>query len=227
MNIYFLVEGKRTERKLYPSWIKIKLPYLKQVFLPSEATNNCFYLISGEGYPSILQDHLCNAIIDVERYQNFNFLVIILDADEVPFNERVKEVKEAVSRCNISLTNTKLRIIVQNRCIETWLLGNRRIFTRTAQNQPLINYIQFYNVDNNDPEKMPVCPSFNTHSQFHASYLKEIFRERNIIYSKRNPGHAAEKTYFDQLEKRTVDNHDHLLSFKVFLNLVDEFNSIC
>ncbi len=31
MNIYFLVEGKRTERKVYPAWLSYILPELKQV----------------------------------------------------------------------------------------------------------------------------------------------------------------------------------------------------
>lgn len=31
MNIYFLVEGKRTERKVYPAWLAYLLPELQQV----------------------------------------------------------------------------------------------------------------------------------------------------------------------------------------------------
>lgn len=31
MNLYFLVEGKRTERKVYPAWLAYLLPELKQV----------------------------------------------------------------------------------------------------------------------------------------------------------------------------------------------------
>lgn len=31
MNIYFLVEGKRTERKVYPAWLAYLLPELQRV----------------------------------------------------------------------------------------------------------------------------------------------------------------------------------------------------
>lgn len=49
MNVYFLVEGKRCERKLYPMWLTVVAPHLQRVESPSHATDNSFYLISGEG----------------------------------------------------------------------------------------------------------------------------------------------------------------------------------
>lgn len=57
MNLYFLVEGV-TERKLYPKWINYLLPSLTRVFSPDEAEQNNYYLISGGGFPSLLDEIL-------------------------------------------------------------------------------------------------------------------------------------------------------------------------
>ena len=54
MNLYFLVEGKRTENKVYPAWLKHLLPELQQVKNFDEVDKNNFYLFSANGYPSII-----------------------------------------------------------------------------------------------------------------------------------------------------------------------------
>ena len=64
MNVYFLVEGK-TERKVYPKWLSYFLPYLSRVNYPEDAKKNNYYLISGGGYPSILDNHLVDSIRDI------------------------------------------------------------------------------------------------------------------------------------------------------------------
>lgn len=64
MNLYFMVEGI-TERKVYPQWISYLLPHLSRVNQASDARENNYYLISGGGFPSILNDHLANSIEEV------------------------------------------------------------------------------------------------------------------------------------------------------------------
>ncbi|MDV2999865.1 MAG: hypothetical protein N5P05_001471 [Chroococcopsis gigantea SAG 12.99] len=51
MNIYFLVEGNSTERKIYPKWLEYLIPELMRVDYHDQVDNNNYYLISGEGYP--------------------------------------------------------------------------------------------------------------------------------------------------------------------------------
>jgi hypothetical protein len=48
MNLYFLVEGKRTEKKVYPAWLAHLLPELQRVQNYDQVNQNNYYLFSGE-----------------------------------------------------------------------------------------------------------------------------------------------------------------------------------
>jgi hypothetical protein len=223
MNVYFLVEGRRCERKLYPSWLSVEVPHLRRIDAPRDASENTYFLISGEGYPSILHNHLPNAMRDVEDVGVFDFLVIVLDADDVPAEERVQEALTAAQESGVTLTKATLEVVVQNRCIETWLLGNKRMFSRHPQDADLVRYSSYYNVQADDPELMPVYPGFNTHAQFHCEYLKCLFRERRLAYTKTRPGHAADKSFLEQLKRRVTESPGHLSTFSRFLALCRRF----
>ena len=186
MNLYFLVEGKQTERKVYPKWLSILSPQLTQITFAKDVTKNNFYLISGEGYPSLLH-HLKNAVEEVNEIGNYDFLIVCLDAEETSIEERKATIIDFLKRENLQLKQGKLIIIVQNPCFETWFLGNRKIFKRNPQSTVLQRLIQFYNVQTNDPELMSSRNKEQTKAQFHHDYLKEIFTERNITYTKKNP----------------------------------------
>jgi len=221
MNVYFLVEGKRCERKLYPSWLAYAVPHLRRVSALSQVVADNYFLVSGEGYPSILGDHLPNAIKDVETVGVFDYLVVVLDAEEQSVAERRGEVQRAVQRSRTRLRSARLEILVQNRCLETWLLGNRRMFVRQAGSQELRRYIAHYDVHVHDPEQMPAFQGFSTHAQFHLAYLKAIFGERSMVYSKNNPGHAADASYFEQLRHRVQECPGHLATFASFVSLCE------
>ncbi len=215
MNVYFLVEGRRCERKLYPSWLSYAAPRLKRVYNPFHADTNSYYLISAEGYPSILRDHLPNAVRDIEKSKQFDLLVVVLDADELSVEERRNEARESAA----GLVSARLAVVVQNRCIETWLLGNRKLIKRNPQCKTLRNYLNHYDAAPRDPERMPVCTGFNTHSQFHFDYLRLAFRERGLAYTKARPGEAGEQHYFEELKRRVVDSPGDLATFADFVRL--------
>jgi hypothetical protein len=59
---------------------------------------------------------------------------------------------------------------------------------------------------------------FNTHAQFHEAYLKELFRAKNINYSKKNPGDVMKLYYLEQLLARIQEKNHHLPSFQSFIN---------
>ena len=65
MNIYFLVEGKRTEMKVYPKWLSHLVPNLKRVDAYQNVESNNYYIFSGNGFPSLLDNHLRNCIEDI------------------------------------------------------------------------------------------------------------------------------------------------------------------
>lgn len=219
MNVYFLVEGKRTERKVYPAWLGYLLPELRRVERLHDAVQNNYYLISGEGYPSLLDDHLPNAVEDVNRDDRYTHLIVCLDADELTVADRRAEVLDCMKRPASRLKHkAELIVVVQNRCIETWFLGNRKIVTRAPQSQALRKYIDFFDVSQEDPEQMGTFQGFTTHARFHGRYLEEIFSERGIRYNKTRPGHVLEKPYLDELISRVQQQNRHLLTFQHFLD---------
>ena len=53
---------------------------------------------------------------------------------------------------------------------------------------------------------------FTTKAQLHHQYLRDMFRERNIRFSKNNPREICLKTYLDRLIERYEDT-GHIESF--------------
>lgn len=218
MNIYFIVEGEHTETKVYPKWLEHLLPSFQRVHTASQATSNNYYLFSGKGYDRLLGTVLDNSIDDIILTNNFDYLVICVDADNRTVEETISEVQTIISNIPSQLpSHTSLKIIVQNKCIETWFLGNRRIWTRNPQSKQLREYIEFYNVYELNPEDMGQINDTDTVSEFHYNYLKEILNEKGIKYTKNNPNHVKEKHYLDQLIKRQEETN-HLQSFKTLID---------
>ena len=227
MNIYFLVEGNSTEKKIYPKWLEYIIPELKRVKYHDEVIKNNYYLISGEGYPAILYDGLDNAIDKIRETNKYDYLVICVDVDEETVDERVSYIENIIQNKNINLGNTELIIIMQNRCIETWLLGNQKIFdSRQPKESPLLEYVNYYDVSQCDPELMGDY-NMRNHAEFHCEYLKEIFRARNIFYTKKNPGDAQKEYYLDEIQKRIQNNPNHLKTFQNFLNFCQMIKQKC
>ncbi|MBD2293454.1 hypothetical protein H6G06_08125 [Anabaena sphaerica FACHB-251] len=121
--------------------------------------------------------------------------------------------------------NIELVIIIQNRCLETWFLGNRKIYTRNPHDNPLLEYTRYYDVSIDCPELMGQYQNFNTHAQFHEAYLKELFRAKNINYSKRNPGDVIKLFYLEQLLDRIEYENTHLPTFSKFIEFCNMIKS--
>ena len=116
MNLYFLVEGI-TERKILPKWLNELLPNFTQVDSPSDSTNLNYYLITGGGLPRLLDEELPEAAANIIAAGNYDYLIIILDADELTAAERAIEVQDAFITHNIHLGHCQTEVIVQNRCL--------------------------------------------------------------------------------------------------------------
>lgn len=222
MNLYFLVEGRRTEKKVYPKWLSYLLPKLIRVNSYDAVNQNNYYLISAEGYPSIIYDSLPASIEDINSSGKYDYFVVCLDADESTVDERKKEIYDFIDSEKLELNKAKMAIIIQNRCFETWFLGHRKIYTRNPQ-KDLLEYTRYYDISVDDPELMGKGDR-ETHASFHLAYLKALFESKNITYSKRNPGDVLKKFYLDELLKRIEDRPQHLRSFGKFRELCEEIN---
>ncbi|MGE4285275.1 MAG: hypothetical protein AB7F23_01515 [Phycisphaerae bacterium] len=235
MNLYILVEGKCTEFKLYPAWLSRLVPKLRRVYSFDEVRTNNYYLVSGYGIPSLIKNHLPNAILDVGgMHKKYDYLVVVLDAEELTVEERRKEVEQVVEKHRPIMRDVKLKIIVQNRCIETWLLGNREMFPPAPMREKLREYLAYYDVNENNPEHLPNLydytlpepePVFSTTARFHTDYLQEVFRERGIAYSKRNPRYAAHEKFLKGLMRRIEYELGDLDSFRDFVDFCAMINN--
>ena len=211
MNLYMLVEGKRTEKKIYPEWLHHTVPHLVRVYRPEDAITNNFYIISGNGYPSILT-HTQQAVETINSLGGlYDHFAVIVDCEDVDIESRREEISDIISSNRIN-SNVNTFIIIQNCCIETWLLGNRKFIQPNPTLPELINCVNYYNVRLNDPEDMnkPEWHSGTTAS-FHDYYLDKIFKGRtggHMVYNKNSPGEATKRHYLNSLVKRyTTDSH--------------------
>ncbi len=225
MKIYFLVEGRRTEPRIYPFWLSYLLPELIRLKRFDESCLNGYFLFSGFGYPHLLDEIMPNSIGDINKSGDYDYFVVVIDAEELSVEERIEEVNLFIEKKDLFLGKTNVVIIIQNRCIETWLLGNRKIISSQPEDETLREYLGFYNVKELDPEALGKYYDFETHAQFHEIYLKKLFLEKGLSYSKKHPRHAKDDTYLIQLIKRIEDRPDHLNSFRNFVDFCIEIKN--
>ncbi|CAK8713667.1 DUF4276 domain-containing protein [Candidatus Electrothrix aarhusensis] len=216
MNLYFLVEGK-TERKVYPKWLAHLAPQLEQVNFPCEATDNNYFLISGGGFPSILDNHLKDSVSDINNSGNFDYLVLLIDTDDVSAAEKIEEVKEFVRSNDIIFNDCEFIILPQVVCMETWFLGNPRIYSKNPSSAECSAFSKHYDVARNDPEKMrQPQESCGSIGDYHFQYLKAMLRGKNIRYSKKNPQEVTKPYYIEALRNRIELDQNCLSSMRNF-----------
>lgn len=222
MNIYFLVEGKRTEMKVYPKWLSYLVPELQKVQWHYQVVKNNYCMFTGDGFPSLLYTQLKNSIEDVNTSDCFDYFVICLDADEQDIEACKQEILDFMVKENIRLNaKTEFEIIVQNKCLETWFLANPKIFKQNPNSSFLRECVQFYNVKKYDPELMGKLPDFEAStSVFHSSYLQELLAERNVTYSKKNPQSVIEEYFLRELIVRNQKTN-HIQSFRHFVQFCE------
>ncbi len=221
MNLYFLLEGKQTEPQLYRQWLAHALPELRKVRYASELTEDGFVLRSAGGCPRILE-RIRDSVEEVEsagvRLDQF---FVCLDAEEETYHERYATVARHLQKLNPSFS---FAVIVQNCCIETWLLGNRSLLKPPPKTDELRELRAYYDVSQEDPEKMPTRPDYATRALFHQDYLKSILRDLNtgraravIRGTKSRVGYFGQPSHLNALVERR-DETKHLASFGHLLN---------
>jgi hypothetical protein len=102
LNIYFLVEGI-TELKVYPQWLSHLVPTLSRVDKAQDASINNYYLISGRGYPRLLDVELVNSVAEINELANYDYLVLAIDSDDISEQEKINEVYQFIKDNNIVL----------------------------------------------------------------------------------------------------------------------------
>jgi len=241
VNLLFLVEGKRTEPKIYKSWLSHLFPYLNFVVKPEDMTNNSCRIISGNGYPNMVSSPKKSAgisrleacLLDIKNYRNVDSFFICVDSEEETYQDRFEEINSRLEYLKTQIRidqsqETKFHIIIQHCCIETWALGNAEIPNQyTSQNSSVdFSVLQsHYDILINDPELMTCPPSHPSTKQcFHHTYLREYLKEFGLFYSKTRPKSIVEKKYLDALIKRCTSTN-HLSSLKYLLDIWEQMRN--
>ncbi|MBZ0131100.1 MAG: hypothetical protein K8F53_00650 [Rhodocyclaceae bacterium] len=216
MNIYVLVEGDVTEKKVYETWIRYVNPTLTPVAHPADVAANNYVIVSGQGYPQYLQ-RLKNALADVRNNPTFDRLVIAVDSEDKSYQEKFDQINDVVKRSRVK---KDVRIVIQHFCFETWALGNTKVMRQVPVDNELKKFKVIFDVRSDDPELLPdhLADELNR-SQFAYQYLRRILIDRSpkLRYSKSDPGCVIQKQYFDQVATR-LNRTGHIASFQYFLD---------
>lgn len=250
MRLYIVTEGL-FESYLYPKWLKILLPEYKHIKNIKEVVdfNNCYYMFSSKGYsagynqmgiPSVYNT-IINGLKDIYNYSVFDMLIYLGDSENLPCatpeeciakrkNIIYDYIKQNASNELISLAYSKLKLIIQHNCIETWLLGNKKQVSQNIDNE-LKKLINIYNVKYQDPELMTLkyIPAdmqvdFTTIPQYHKYYLRKLVNnvtngQINIKNIKNSYSYFSNINYLNALINRYKDNV-HIKSFGYFIDFL-------
>lgn len=220
MNVYVLVEGARTEKAIYKAWLSHCLPSVQPVARLEDLQGNGLFILSGKGYPSY-RDHLKRSLEDIAAHGAIDWFLVCVDSEEMSLEEKRAELHSLLSE---GPPFAQTRLIIQCCCIETWLLAHAKVFKRNPQDQKLRTYIEHHDVSRDDPEHMPGHPEWSTRAQFHADYLKRIFRERCLDYTKERPGIVCELDYLQMLVKRHTQTR-HIASMGILVSTLKEMGA--
>lgn len=218
MNLYFLVEGAQTEKQVYRAWVEHLLPQLHPVQTPEEILADHFCIISGGGMPQTFQE-IQAAFKHVRDNPAIDHLFICVDAENEPLEAVLAEIEEEARKQEVATAarngnpTFSFHVIVQHCCIETWFLGNRRIVRRNPESERLRRLKTSYDVSVDDPELMACGDGHSRRAAFHLEYLREVFREQGLTYSKKKPGDVLQRHYLDALRER-CDETLHLRSLE-------------
>jgi hypothetical protein len=219
VSLYVVVEGRKTEPKIYGAWLPLLIPGLARVARIEDAGDHHLHIVAGRGYPAYL-DPIRAAVEDLRLPgSRFTHLLVCADAEELTLEERHAQIERVIVDAGCPVPHT---VIVADCCMETWLLGNRRLVRRNPQSHELRAYLEHYDVISEDPEAIPAHPAHRTRAQLCVHYLRAVFRERKLSHSKRDPGDAIKESYLDALKARASpppDGPGHLTSFARLLEL--------
>ena len=229
MNIYLVVEGKKSEDKVYPAWVKFINPALEFTRTLDAVKSNAVYIFSGEGYPAylnIIKDAAKDMALITDKTTGqslFHRLVVAIDAEEMTTSDKVSEIMGCICAVTGGAHDFDCKVIVHDFCLETWFLANDRLY-KNAKQSMTSQFRSHYDVATLDPEGLflPLDSRCRTRAQYAFRYLKASISDRwsKQVYSKRNPGAVLHEKYFKAVKKR-YDETGHIQSIRM---LFDAFN---
>lgn len=226
MNAYIVVEGEKTEMTVYPAWFSIIAPNMQRIDDAFSLTNDSYYLFCGYGIPHIYQ-HVVNSVKDINEINSrggstYDYLIVCLDTEEETRTDIENTLNEYLEKEGIHPEGFQIVVFEHKVCMETWFLGNRRLFKDNPNDANMVEYLRHYNVKKDNPEDME---SINPHrwnkAAFHLKYLKAMLAERNLKYDKNNTSEVVKPEYLRELISR-YEETSHLRTFGSWYEFVKE-----
>lgn len=217
MNVYIVVEGEQTEMTVYPAWLSIIAPNMKRVLDARDLTDDSYYLFCGHGIPHIYQ-HVTNSVQDINEINShgnnvYDYLIVCLDTENETREDIDNHLREYMVKAGVSPQGFQIIIFEHKVCMETWFLGDRRLFKDNPNGSEMIKYLHHYNVKKDNPEEMEsIVPNRWNTAQFHLKYLKAMFAERNLKYDKSDTTVVCSQDYLTELITR-YEQTSHLQTF--------------
>lgn len=135
--------------------------------------------------------------------------------------EKIEEFRQE-QKCTFDF---QIKVIVVNRCFESWLLGNVNLYPDDVppEDFDFFAYYKYYNIKESDPEMMvrPVDSIENTTAKYHFHYLHEVLRYKKVRYGKSRLKNISTKEYFEQIVQR-IHTTEHLNSFRELWQYIKE-----
>lgn len=228
MNIYLVVEGKKSEDKVYPAWVGFINPTLEFTRRLDDVKSNSVFIFSGEGYPSYL-DTIRGAARDMSLMKDgagfsvFHRLVVAVDAEEMSASAKATEILECIHTVTGHADAFDCKVIVHDFCLEAWLLANDHLYNHRSPDRSK-QFRAHYDIAILDPEglTLPKDSRWRTRAQYAFDYLRACIPDRwpRQVYSKRNPGAVLHEKYFKRVKNRFLEK-GHVQSIST---LFDAFN---
>lgn len=227
MNVYFLVEGD-AEAKVYPKWIDYFLEsQIARCEVYTDVVENNYILVNGGGRKIWNSDRspIKSAIAEINNNPVFSYLVIVVDADYKTIGDRKIDIETRMGEDSLP-ENCELKIIIQNRCFETWFCGHidNFLIAKTSTNKNVRSYVDAYNMELLDPEMMTL-PTLSHLSigKYHFNFLHHMLMPiTSVKYSKSNADTILDIPYLERLvRRRRVETPTHLETFDEVLMLFD------
>lgn len=229
MNVYIIVEGDQTEMAVYPAWLSILAPNMKRIDDARDLTHDSYYIFCGHGIPQIFQ-HITNSVQDINEINasgesKYDFLLVCIDTEEGSKEDIEQLLLKNMAKGGVCPSDFQIKIFEQKVCMETWFLGNRRLFKENPSGDDMIKFLRHFNVKQNNPEDMESIEPFRWNkAKFHLKYLKAMLAERHLKYDKNKPDVVCTPEYLNELILR-YNQTSHLQTFGSWFEFVQKYLS--
>ena len=145
MNVYIVVEGEKTEMTVYPEWLSIIAPNMHRIDDARNLTYDSYYIFCGFGIPNIYK-HIVNSVKDINDINSkggstYDYLIVCIDTENETRATIEKELNKYLKGGKVSPQGFEIIIFEQKVCMETWFLGNRRLFKDNPSARNMIDYL--------------------------------------------------------------------------------------